>query len=152
MGIDIHVRVIYYNRTNKEWREPKLYLGSEEDPTVFDRVRPYTYRNYELFNTLSNISLPIEDNNLPKDLKKEIDDCRNAVGYYGFSEINLADLELYCIKNPTVRDYDSEDSTAIKENPVIEFKLKIFEYLKMVFPFDDFQTLSFVRIIFWFDH
>ena len=158
MGIDIHVRIIIKNRNKNIWEEVKLYYKENND---FKAVKVYPYRDYELFDILNHKTndyflktQPILDVDLPETLKKEIEECRNSLGYYGFREINLADLKLYLHHKPKIRDWDYEEDepNAMTDNPVKYFIEQIEQYISFASFIYDFAPPSDVKIIYWFDH
>ena len=129
MGVDIHVRVIKRDPTTNLWEEIKLYKLTSENK--YEYVDLYPYRNSELFDILQHTDFPglvCHPEYLPEPLKQEIEDIQNDKefsGYYGFSDANLADIKLYLMKHPKVRDYDYESKDAEdfevngwKNNPV----------------------------------
>lgn len=156
MSKDIHVRIIKRNRQDGAWKQIKLFYKDK------DNIKPvdiYPYRNYELFDILSgneDDSFPystIVKNDLPYTLIKEIDKYRSALGYYNFSEINLADLKLYLQNSPKIRDYDYEDTDpkAWKNNPIKNFIERIEYYLDFADPYWSLDPYSDIKIIYWFN-
>lgn len=155
MGADIHVKIL--ERDNNTWKQVILYHKEKEKFKVID---VYPFRNYELFDILNGkeddnyIAYPIKEDSLPIALKKEIEGYKNIIGYYGFKEINFADLKLYLYRFPKVRDYDYEENSpnAWKDNPVKYFIEKIEQYINFASPYGDFVSPpSDIRIIYWFD-
>lgn len=155
MGADIHVKIL--KRDNNAWKQVTLYRKEKEE---FKLVDVYPFRNYELFDILNGeednnyIAYPIREDSLPVAFKKEIEGYKNTVGYYGFKEINLADLKLYLYKIPKVRDYDYEENSpnAWKDNPVKYFIEKIEQYINFASQYGEFiSPPSDIRIIYWFD-
>ena len=157
MGRDIHVRIIKKDRETGKWNQIKLY---HKEKKKFKVVDIYPFRNYELFDILNEnedekyhankICTP----DLPIALKQEIEKLKNIAGYYGFKEINLADLKLYLYNNPKVRDYDydTEDPKSFKDNPVKYFIERIEQYLDFSDPYWDMDnSFSNIKIIYWFD-
>lgn len=158
MGVDIHVRIIIKNRDKNIWEEAKLYYKKDND---FKAVDICPYRNYELFDILNHKenddflnTQPIFDADLPETLKGEIVEYRNSLGYYGFREINLADLKLYLYCKPKIRDWDYEenDPKAMKDNPVKYFIEQIEQYISFASFMYDFTPPSDIKIIYWFNH
>lgn len=155
MGADIHVKIL--ERNNNTWKQVTLYHKEKEE---FKIVNVYPFRNYELFDILNGkeddnyIAYPIREDSLPVTLKKEIEGYKNTVGYYGFKEINLADLKLYLYRSPKIRDYDYEENSpnAWKTNPVKYFIEKIEQYINFASQYGEFVSPpSDIRIIYWFD-
>ena len=155
MGVDIHVRILKYD--DGEWKPVWLYKKNKDD--VFVKVQPYNYRNYELFEILQGESEYddianrwIDEKSLPAETKEEIEHCKDWC--YGFNEINLADLRVYYLKHPLVKDYDVEwenDIPVLKTNPIGHFIDDIVNYVDFE---DDFTLIhgdSCVKIIYWFD-
>jgi hypothetical protein len=161
MGTDIHMYILAED--NGEWKPLKLFRKKEEE---FKYVPPYLGRNSELFDILSGkeveedwSALPINENLLPLDLKQEINEKFQISGYYGFNEINLADLQLYILKYPQVRDYDYEpknerdfDLYGWKDNPLKKFFEIIENYIFFADNLTYYAPLSHFKIIYWFDY
>lgn len=151
MGTDIHVYIFKKNRKTNTWKQVKLY---KKDKNRFNIINPYPFRSHEIFEILKEIHCPITLKELPGDFQAKIKECQNTVEYYGFSEINLADLKLYLNKHPKVRDWDYEedDPKAMKTNPIKFFIKRIERYIDF---YDDFwdcsNTYSDIKIIYWFD-
>lgn len=155
MGKDIHVRIIKKDRETGKWNQIKLY---HKENKKFKMVDIYPFRNYELFDILNETedekyyANNICTSDLPIALKQEIEKLKKTVGYYGFKEVNLADLKLYLYHNPKVKDYDTEDPKSFKDNPVKNFIERIEQYLDFSDPYWDIDnSFSDIRIIYWFD-
>ena len=157
MGKDIHVRLVHKEYETNLWKQVILYYKKNEEIKPVD---VYPFRNYELFNILSEEddfyhTIPIITNDLPSSLKQEIEEYQKEGGGYKFQEITLADLELYLYRMPKVRDWDYEedDPKAFKDNPVKFFIERIIQYLDFAEPYWDLINLhSNVRILYWFDN
>lgn len=154
MGADIHVRIVY--RDKNEWKPAYLFYQDKHKIKV---VNPYPFRNYEAFDILSGNEhkdfpcTPIFKKDLPKALLNHINESENTLGYYGFREVNLADLKIYLQKHPTVIDWEEEwegNNPVYKENPIADFVKRIEAYLDFVEPWWD-DLYSNIRIIYWFD-
>ena len=153
MGKDIHVRIIKKDRNTNTWKQIKLY---HKEKGKFKLVNVYPFRSYELFDILSGNdekynAYSICLNDLPNNLKQEVERCKNTIGYYNFFEINLADLKLYLQRVPKVKDYDSEKENAWKNNPVKYFVERIEQYIDFVDSSWDLYPYSDVKILYWFD-
>lgn len=158
MGRDIHVRIIKKDRKTNTWKHIKLYYKEDHK---FKIVDVYPFRSYELFDILSGAeddeyfaASPIIIDDIPIILKNEIETTKKSIGFYGFKEINLADLKLYLYKVPKVRDYEYEedDPKTWKDNPVKYFIERIEQYIGFADPDWDFYCIdSDIRIIYWFD-
>lgn len=159
MGRDIHVRIVKKDRETNTWKHIKLYY---KEKRKFRIVNMYPFRNYELFDILNEkdendehfFAPSIVTDDLPIALKNEIETAKKSFGFYGFREINLADLKLYLHKVPKIRDYDYEenDPKAWKDNPVKYFIEKIEQYIDFADPYWDLYCIdSDIRIIYWFD-
>lgn len=153
MGKDIHVRIVKFNRDENVWESVRLYRKEKNELKV---VHADNGRNYELFDILegndedSYDPFAIAVNNLPEDLKKEIEE--DSQYCYNFKEANLADLKIYLHQHPKIRDYDyDEDSPkAYKDNPVKWFIKRIEYYIDFACPWDYYPD-SDIRILYWFD-
>ena len=156
---DIHVKIVKKDRETNTWKRIKLYYKEKRKFKVIDI---YPFRNYELFDILNEkdesdehfFASSIVTDDLPIALKNEIETAKKSFGFYGFREINLADLKLYLHKVPKIRDYDYEenDPKAWKDNPVKYFIEKIEQYIDFADPYWDFYCIdSDIRIIYWFD-
>lgn len=161
MGRDIHVRIVQFNYKTNQYEEVVLYRKNLENKIT--PVSAYDARDYELFDILNGD----EDNyfpnkyiymeNLPDDLRKDIETYQGIEGYYNFYEINLADLKLYLYNHPKVRDYDWEDEETFdkegwKDNPVKNFIEHIKWYINIVDMWWFGSSLdSDIRILYWFD-
>lgn len=158
MGVDISVYIAKRNRKTNTWEHIKLY---KKNGKKFKLVDIYPFRNYELFDILSGKDddkfpdYPIVTKDLPTFLRQEVKRCKNALGYYNFKEVNLADLKLYLKEVPKVRDYDfdDDDPNAWTDNPVKNFIERIEQYLDFADPYWDFgnNPASDVKILYWFD-
>lgn len=86
-------------------------------------------------------------------MRQEVKRYQNTFGYYNFKEINLADLKLYLKERPKVQDYDDEDPSALKDNPVKSFIERIEQYIDFADPFWDLNEVSAsdIKILYWFD-
>ena len=152
MGRDIYVHIV--KRCKNEWKEINLFTEGKDG---FERVSPYSYRDYELFDYLNRnedvdfscIPTPIELETLPATLKEKILKYENTSGYYGFYEINMADLRIYLLKNPMVKDYEDENPNAIKENPLQDFFKTLLNYISFVEWWV--EKLSDYKVVYWFD-
>lgn len=161
MGRDIHVRIVQFNYKTNQYEEIVLYHKNRENKIV--PVSAYDARHYELFNILDgtedeyfpNRTIYIE--NLPNDLKQEIEECKNTSGYYNFYETNLADMKLYLYNHPKVRDYDWEDDETFEEKGWKDSPIKSFiEHIEWYIGIADMWWIgafldSNIRILYWFD-
>lgn len=157
MARDIHVKIVKKDRETNTWKHIKLYY---KEKRKFRIINVYPFRNYELFDILNEkeddgyFASSIIMDDLPIALKNEIKTTKEKFGFYGFREINLADLKLYLHKVPKIRDYDYEEDNpkAWKDNPVKYFIERIEQYIDFADPFWDFYRIdSDIRIIYWFD-
>ena len=153
MGRDIHIRIVKYNSEIDKWEEIKLFR--EEKANSYTPIRLSLDRNYELFEILDeDINFKaVNKTNLPKDLVDEIENWEKDGGFR-FREINLAELEIYKLNHPKVRDWDYEEDheKAWYDTPLNDLIIRI---LNMVELFNycrwDYYTMSDIRIIYWFD-
>ena len=158
MGTDIHVKIVKRNRETDLWEQIKLYHKKNDEIKLIDI---YPFRNSELFDILNEneddnyTAYPLSLINLPKDLQEEIEEKQNIIGYFGFREINLADLKLYLYKTPKVRNWDYEDDNhpkAWKDNPVKYFMERIEQYIDLAdSDWSWFAPCSDIKILYWFD-
>ena len=92
MGKDIHVAIAIRN-TEKGYYDKVEIFNKKGDKYV--SIKPYDTRNRELFKLLEE-DVPWEGLHttfLEPSFAEEIDYEENIVGYFGFREINLADLK-----------------------------------------------------------
>ena len=161
MGRDIHVRLVQFNHKTNQYEEVVLYRKNQQNKIV--PVYAYDSRNYELFDILDGTDdnyfpyTPVNTENLPSELKKEIEECQQTDGYYNFYETNLADVKIYLYDHSKVRDYDWHDENTFekegwKDNPAKNFIECIERYIGIadVWWFGA-QFDSNIRIIYWFD-
>ena len=161
MGTDIHVRIVKKDYNTDTWKQIKLY---RKEKKKFKIVDIYPFREEDLFDILSEKTndyraypyhaYPISLTHLPINLKQEIEKKQKILGYYDFKEINLADLKIYLMHNPKIRDWDYEDDDpkAWIDNPVKYFIERIEQYLDFADPYwDGCRPASDVRIIYRFD-
>lgn len=160
MGTDIHVYILRKDKDNL-WKTVKIYR--KEKRNKFKYISPYNSRNYELFDILKGKEtkdyfpfVPINEKELPPDLKNRYLKAKNIIGYFDFNEVNLADLKLYLCSHPKVRDYDYEgenfDEEGWKENPIHDFIKTIENYIFLSGSFDfEICPDSYFKIVYWFD-
>ncbi len=157
MGVDIHVRIVKFDKENEKFKEIKTYHRTKDGK--FEMTDPYPGRNSELFDYLSGRedenfpSYPLSCACLPKELISEIKNYKECVGYYSFCEANLADIHLYLKNYPKVLDYDAEwenNKKVYKDNPVKAFIERIESYIDIA---DEwwYEPLSAYKILYWFD-
>jgi len=149
MSTDIHTRIAIYNPDKNIWEEIKLYTHSEDFPIA----RFFSGKNYTLFDILDGSGgnldpLPIRLESLDPSFKEEIKREMEAIGTYGFHEVNLADLKLFLAKNPKVEDPNSERFLLI-ENPVKRFIDLAETYV--YFANYEWTHPSEIKILYWFD-
>ena len=150
MGKDIHVAIAIRN-TEKGYYDKVEIFKKKGDKYV--SIKPYDARNHELFELLEK-DIPfngLHTTFLEPSLAAEIDYEENIVGYFGFREINLADLKNYLMLNPTVPDYDNDETEELtyKTNPIKFFIEQIEYYIE--FAGYEFYSPSDVYILYWFD-
>lgn len=164
MGVDIHTHIVKYNEDTNAYKELVLY---EKENKSYERISPYSWRNYELFEILQNkdnnkINFPSKEIRMSaldpefKDfLNKEKEYC------YGFAEVSFADIKNYLFECPTVTDYDSDawdnwkkgDPVPIKENPIKGFFERLCNYAEFADEWGwDISSLSDYKLIYYFDH
>lgn len=153
MGRDIHVNILIKTK-NEGWKDVVLYKPDKKGS--FIPIEIYPYRNYELFDILNkttDVFFPatlIKRDELPQQLKTQLEEEQNDYGFYGFFEANLADIKLYYIDNPIVEDYDKNDGS-IKDHPIKDFIDTIYNYVNIwADGFMDF-FYSDIKIIYRFD-
>lgn len=147
MGVDIHIKMIVFNRHDGEWEDVTLF---QKKGKQFKIVPLYSFRDYELFDILTNKEnnnfpkAPLNEKFLPEKLQEEIKEAKKWC--YGFSETTFADIKLYLHQYPFVPD-------KMKENPVKSFYNRLNNYLSFYLedePWDN--LLSDIKILYWFDH
>ena len=151
MGADIHVNIL--KNTKNGWEEVKLYKKDLENDQ-FHFIDIYPYRNYELFDILSDSDFPcrlLRTELLPPALKETIEKEKRDYGFYNFFEANLADIKNYYYLNPLVPDYDADDPNALKENPIKDFIDTIINYINFWNGWG-IEFYSDVKIVYRFDH
>lgn len=160
MGTDIHVYILKKDKDNL-WKTVKIYR--KEKRNKFKYIPPYSGRNCELFDILTGRetqnyfpATSINEKELPQDLKNRYFKAKNTDGYFDFYEINFADLKIYLITHPKVRDYNYEGKNFEKEgwktNPIYDF-IKIIKNYIVLSDSLDFETPpdSCFKIVYWFD-
>jgi len=82
----------------------------------------YERGEYDEISCSSN-GIPVDISN---DLKKviEIFDAEKEI-----KSVNLADLHVYLLTNPTVTDYDSIEEDAVRENPLMDVYKQAVEWM-----------------------
>ena len=165
MGVDIHCHLVKYNSHTNTYIEIKLYKQQKD---MFDSIPIFSGRNHNLFQILQNEageelfpSHSIRLTSLEEKLRKQIEKAmENGSGYYGFSEVSLADMKLYTIDNPLIVDYNSDEwdfyektgKKPMKTNPICWFFEEICTYAKLYDDFDwEFSSLSDYKLIYYFD-
>lgn len=121
-------------------------------------VPVFDSRDRELFDALTDEDVPhcaINHSLLPKDLATEIQEIKETVGFYGFSEVNLADLGMYIVQNPEVPDYDADwgpdgKEKVYKDNPVCKLYELVLAYIRFANK-DSWMPLSAYKVLYWFD-
>ena len=152
MGVDIHVRVA---TTDDDGRYESVDLFRKLTDGSYERVSIFDGRDYELFDMLQDDvpSMAVMEATLPSSIANEVRRWREEFGCYGFREVTLADLMLYCERNPKVPDYESEVEDATKVNPVCGFVDDVVSYINFALPFGLCgECYGTVRIVYWFDH
>ena len=150
MGKDIHVYLIRKHPEENQWKEVILY---EKDGEEFKQIPPFVSRDYFLFSYLEkneDIEVPVSPlfpEFLPDELKKVYNNEKEWC--FGFSEMNLADLQIYLLEKPTILDDDGYDSKARVDNPLKIFLEDLKNYIKIKewYPL----PLSCYKVVFWFD-
>ena len=161
MGVDIHMYLTQFNKKTNKWEEVVLYHKNEEGNIV--PIDIFSGRDYELFDILSgheNYNFPsssIHVDSLPDSIKEKLFECEEENGYYGFSQVNFADLQLYLAHHPLVRDYDWEDENTFEQQAWKDSPLKqLVERIKWILTLDDkwwagITYDSDIKLIYWFD-
>lgn len=154
MGKDIHVNILIKTK-NEGWKDVVLY---KPDITgSFTPIDIYPYRNYELFDILNKTTDvffpagPVKRDELPQQLKTQLEEEQDKYGFYGYFEANLADIKLYYIDNPIVEDYDNKNDGSIKDHPIKDFIDTICNYADIWA--DGFMNFFYsdIKIIYRFD-
>ena len=133
MGRDIHVNILIKTQ-DEGWKDVVLY---KPDITgSFTPIDIYPYRDYELFDILNKTTdvffpaAPVKRDELPEQLKTQLEKEQDDYGFYNYFEANLADMKLYYIDNPIVEDYDKNDGS-IKDHPIKDFIDTIYNYVNV---------------------
>lgn len=184
MGMDIHIRIAKYNSATNLFEEIRLYRPGETykynekgekiviDPN-FERVWIDAGRDYEMFeqikegtedengNSIYFPSYSVAFNSLEENFKNDLLELYNSIGFFDFSEINLADFAYYCNEHPTVVDYDddkyewgvSDKPKPTKKNPLIDLFQQIINYISIyeAYHWVD-EPLRYYKVIFYFDN
>ena len=151
MGKDIHVAIAIRNNETGYYDKVEIF-NKKGDKYLY--INPYDARNHELFELLEE-DIPwnqLHTTFLEPSFAKEIQEIQNTMGYFNFREINLADLKNYLMLNPTVSDYDDDDTEELtyKTNPVKFFIEQIEYYIE--FAGYEFYYPSDIYILYWFDN
>ena len=151
MGKDIHVAIAIRNTETGHYDKVEIF-NKKGDKYLY--IKPYDARNHELFELLEE-DVPFSRLHtafLEPSFAEEIDKKRDIIGYFGFKEINLADLKNYLILNPTIPDYDNDDAEELtyKTNPIKFFIEQIEYYIE--FAGYEFYSPSDIYILYWFDN
>ena len=151
MGKDIHVAIAIRN-TEKGYYDKVEIFNKKGDKYV--SIKPYDARNHELFELLEK-DVPfsgLHTTFLEPSFAEKIEKEENIVGCFGFREINLADLKNYLMLNPTVPDYDNDETEELtyKTNPIKFFIEQIEYYIE--FAGYEFYSPSDIYILYWFDN
>jgi hypothetical protein len=148
MGKDIHVAIVIRNTQTGHYDKVEIF-NKKKDKYI--SIPPYDVRNYELFSLLEEDvpSNGLHTAFLEPSLVKEILEKKDTIGYFGFKEVNLADLKNYLICNPTIIDYE-KDEECNKTNPIKFFIERIEYYIE--FAGYEYYYPSDVYILYWFDN
>ena len=151
MGKDIHVAIAIRD-TEKGYYNKVEIFNKKGDKYFY--INPYDTRNHELFELLDE-DVPfsgLHTTFLEPSFAEEIEKEKDIIGYFGFREINLADLKNYLMLNPTVPNYDNNDTEELiyKTNPIKFFIEQIEYYIK--FAGYEFYSPSDIYILYGFDN
>ena len=151
MGKDIHVAIAIRDTEAGNYQRVSIF---RQRNNKIEEIPPYDTRNHELFKLLEK-DVPfsgLHTTFLEPSFAEEIEKKENIVGYFGFREINLADLKNYLMLNPTVPDYDNDETEELtyKTNPIKFFIEQIEYYIE--FAGYEFYSPSDVYILYWFDN
>lgn len=151
MGKDIHVAIAIRDTEAGNYQRVSIF---RQRNNKIEEIPPYDTRNHELFELLEK-DVPfngLHTTFLEPSFAEEIEKKENIVGYFGFREINLADLKNYLMLNPTVPDYDNDETEELtyKTNPIKFFIEQIEYYIE--FAGYEFYSPSDIYILYWFDN
>lgn len=151
MGKDIHVAIAIRDTEAGNYKRVSIF---RQRNNKIEEIPPYDARNHELFELLEK-DVPfngLHTTFLEPSFAEEIEKKENIVGYFGFREINLADLKNYLMLNPTVPDYDNDETEELtyKTNPIKFFIEQIEYYIE--FAGYEFYSPSDIYILYWFDN
>lgn len=135
MSKDIHLYIVKLNKKTNTWEELELFNKNNR------KIYAYSARNYELFDYLnhhccSHSYTPEYNKYVTGNVAIDFINEYQEMGYYGFSELNLADLKL----NITEK-YNW--FIAIIENYI---------YFAEDGCSDDYYNSSSYKLIYWFDN
>lgn len=151
MGKDIHVAIAIRDTEAGNYKRVSIF---RQKNNKIEEIPPYDARNHELFELLEK-DVPfngLHTTFLEPSFAEKIEKEENIVGCFGFREINLADLKNYLMLNPTVPDYDNDDTEELtyKTNPIKFFIEQIEYYIE--FAGYEFYSPSDIYILYWFDN
>ena len=147
MGKDIHVAIAIRNTETGHYDKVEIFNKNKVS------INPYDFRNPELFKILEE-DVPYNGLNtifLESSFAKEILEIEDTMGFFGFREVNLADLKNYLILNPMVSDYTENGYEYIEKTSPLKFFIERIEYY-IEFAGYEYYYPSDVYILYWFDN
>lgn len=150
MGKDIHTKIYKYNINDNKWHELILFRQNNEEEMI--PVDIYPYRNYYLFDILSNDHddeygdfpnhISIHINSYADAEKEQIEKIMDTSGCYNFNEVSVLAMKYYLKNAPKVKDYDvewgeDENGTPIPaycDNPVKDYFDAIMKFIEFASP------------------
>ena len=105
---------------------------------------------------MKNYSIPssaIDFSSLESNFSKDIKYAEEEIGCYGFKEINLADLKIYCTSHPIEMAYDDNTGEEVPiENPLCDFLKAVERYIDVCeLGNPSYSHWSDYKIIYYFD-
>lgn len=78
--------------------------------------------------------------------EEEIEQSASLDNIYWFT---YADMYIYCLKNPKIADWESENPDAKKDNPMFTLKRRVDAFLETIDGWDWENDYSLIRIVYW---
>lgn len=92
------------------------------------------------------VSMEILDTFLKNFDEDEDSQPANTDNVYWFT---YADMYIYCLKNPKIADWESENPDVKKDNPMFTLKMRVDAFLETIDGWDWENDYSLIRIVYW---